>query len=110
MRVAELRTLQLTDIHDDYEKYEVISQYLASKKDSDQAIDAVFITGDFIEGDVENKDKTASLITREIKQLFESGVLKSETEEFDALIQKHVKDGKVNITGLDETVKKDLKN
>ncbi len=104
--MTELRTLHLTDIHDEYEKYQVIASYVAGKKSSNQAIDAVFITGDFIEGDVENRGKTANQIAQELKQLFESGALKSETEEFDALIEKHGKDGKVQVDSLEESVKK----
>ncbi len=104
--MVELRTLHLTDIHDDYEKYLVLASYIAAKKETDQAVDAVFITGDFIEGDVENKGKTAHIIAQEGSELFKNESLKKEVEEFNALIEKHGKEGKVNVTSLDDSIKK----
>lgn len=104
--MAELRILHLTDIHDDWEKYEVIARYLASKKNNDQAIDAVFVTGDFIDTDSENKNGTAYQIVQSLKQLLENGTIKAEAEEFEALVAKHQKEGKIDLGSLDEGVRK----
>ncbi|MEK6905272.1 MAG: hypothetical protein AABX24_02615 [Nanoarchaeota archaeon] len=104
--MTELRTLHLTDIHDDWEKYEVIAQYLVSKKDNDQAIDAVFVTGDFIDTDPENKNGTAHQIVQSLKQLLENGTIKAKAEEFETLVAKHQKEGKIDLGSLDEGVRK----
>lgn len=108
--MTELRTLHITDIHDDWEKYEVIAQYNASKKGTEQAIDALLFTGDFIEGDTNNKDGTAHYIIQALKLLFESGAMESEAEEFDAFVKKYGKDGKVDLNSLDESVKKQFED
>ena len=104
--MVELRILHLTDIHDNWEKYEVIAQYLASKKDRDQAVDAVFVTGDFIDTDSENKSGTAYNIVQSLKQLLENGTIKAEAEEFEALVANHQKDNKIDLDSLDNKVKK----
>lgn len=102
--MVELRTLHLTDIHDDFEKYQVIADYIASKKDSEQAVDAVFITGDFIEGDFKIKGKTAQKITEGIESLSGS----AEEKELQILLEKYQKDGKVDLSSVDETAKKEI--
>ena len=104
--MTELRTLHVTDLHDEYEKYQVIASYVAGKKSSNQAIDAVFITGDFIEGDFNIKDKTAYKIVEGIKSLSENGTAKAEEGELKALMEKHQKDGKLDVDALDENTKK----
>ncbi|HLD39687.1 MAG TPA: hypothetical protein VJB13_00945, partial [Candidatus Nanoarchaeia archaeon] len=103
--MTELRTLHLTDIHDDFEKYQVLAAYIASKKDSDQAVDAVFITGDFIEGHI-IKDKTAFNIVEGIKSLSKNP--SKEEEELKAFLQRHQKDGKIDLNTLDEAQKKEF--
>ncbi len=105
-KMVELRTLHLTDIHDNWEKYEVIAQYLASKKGTEEAVDAVFVTGDFIDTDPENKSGTAYNIVQSLNQLLENGTIKAETEEFESLAAKHQKDNKIDLGSLDDEVRK----
>ena len=107
--MTELRTLHLTDIHDDFEKYQVLAAYIASKKDSDQAVDAVFITGDFIEGQPE-VEGTAHKIFSELKSFTEKGPLKAEYESLQASLKKYVKDGKIDLNSINEVDKKKIRD
>jgi len=106
--MVELRTLHVTDVHDDFEKYQVIAQYIVGKKGSDNAVDAVFITGDFIEGEPGAEGKTAHKIFSELKAFTENGPLKAEYEDLQNILKKYVKDGKIDLDDVDEAGKKKI--
>ena len=106
--MAELRTLHLTDIHDDLEKYEVIAGYIASKKDTDQAVNAVFITGDFIEGHPQAKGKTASEMERILNQYYDPSPVNQKQQEIQALLEEQKVKSKEDLKALDISVRKQL--
>ena len=87
--MVELRPLHLTDIHDDFEKYEVIANYTASKKDSEQAIDAVMITGDFIEGDHKIEGKMAHLVKEKFEQYYNPTPVQEKQKEITSFVKEH---------------------
>ena len=108
--MAELRTLHLTDIHDDFEKYQLITQYITGKKGSDQAVDAVFITGDFIEGDVKEKGKTADAVDAKFMPFYNpvSGQVKEKRKEIALFLKEHNVKRNEDIEALDVASKKQL--
>ncbi len=106
--MAELRTVHLTDIHDDFEKYQLIAQYIAGKKNSDQAIDAVFITGDFIEGFENREGKTANFVNTKLRQFYDPAVInviKEKEKQIALLIKEHNVRDDEDFESLDPAIK-----
>jgi len=106
--MTELRTLHLTDIHDDWEKYQIVADYIANKKDSEQAVDAVFITGDFIEGDVREKGKTADLVNTTFTPFYNpiAGPVKEKKREMAVFLKEHNIKSDEDLKSLDSSSKK----
>ena len=103
--MVELRTLHVTDIHDNWRKYAALATFIAEKKGNEGAIDALAITGDFIEGDVGNEEGTVHRIFGALERLSESGELTREQAQFEAFMGRHARDGKLDIANLDDVAR-----
>lgn len=104
--MAELRTLHVTDIHDDWEKYQLIAHYIAGKKNSDQSVDAVFITGDFIEGDAEEENKTAGRLSTKFAQFYDQTNVVEKQRQIAAFLKEHNVKSEEDLNSLDAASKK----
>ena len=103
--MTELRTLQVTDIEDDYEKYPVVTDYIAKKKGTSESIDALFVAGDWIQAKTGRGDKTADRAVKELQHSAASGDLHNVSKELNAFGAKHsdkIKDGALNIDQLEK--------
>ncbi len=106
--MAELRTLHLTDIHDDLEKYEVIAEYIAGRKDSDKAVDAVFVTGDFIEGNEKIEGKTANLEHAIFAQYYDAAAVQEKRRQMAVFLKEHNINNEEDVKSLDAASQKQL--
>lgn len=93
--MTELRTriLHITDVEDDLDKVEVVRQYIASKQGTSEAIDALFMTGDWIKAHP-GYDKTADRLVEKLSDLPPSEELKKAVQDQLDYVEKLQKAGK----------------
>lgn len=106
--MTELRAIHLTDIHDDFEKLQLIAQYVTSKKGTDQSVDAVFITGDFIEGDAREENKTADQVNTKFTQFYDQANVKEKQRQIAVFLKDHDVNSEEDLKSLDAASKKQL--
>ncbi len=102
--MVELRALHLTDFEDEFDKLEVVRQYIEKKKGSTENIDCVLVTGDWIHGHMKygqtaegkpaivghnGEEKTATLVFSMLQALEVSPKMQEVSAPLEQFAQKH---------------------
>ncbi len=82
--MPELSVLHFTDLHDDWYKLDLLKEYLAA-----HSVDAVFFTGDYIQGHQNNTGKTADFMVVKANGVLKESGLQGVNAEIQAFVQEN---------------------
>ncbi len=110
--MAEFNILHATDIHDQTWKLEVLRQYAADYAGSDDEVDAVFLTGDFIEGTPkdansrgDSEDRTIDRVLAGLNEAAQQPEFQAAQDTIRQIVEEHGENGVVKHADLDEGTK-----
>lgn len=104
--MAELTVLHFTDLGEEYDRLAVLTDFVQQQKGQ---IDAVFFTGDFLEGNPqEEREVTANRLQQKIMEYVVTDEFKAAHQSLLQFMQKYASPGQFNPEQLKEEEKKEF--